>query len=354
IYDYNKFETVLNNAEAQPIEKYKRLVESGSVKIEASNFFYQVNNTFGYQDYFGIIPVVKSNNLLGTLIIELRSKPYNYNNRLPDLLAEQKYSKDEEFKGYSIALYNNDKLLNQSGPYTYPLNGSFFKGKLNDFVNINDDVLRYSHLIFKPSANKMVIISKEKVGWVERLAALSFFFLVFIIFCIILYGLVWLIKNLDDDRVGWFSINRSLMINANKILYKTRIQVSIILTVVATLIVVGWTTYLYMNNEYRGQQDVLIKDKIRKVQQNFEKQVFSNGKISTDENAIADFNNFADVNNADLTLYDTKGDVVMTTYPKLYNFKIIGRKMGTKAYLNLKGLQRSEFINQDEKIGNLT
>ncbi|RYD79767.1 MAG: HAMP domain-containing protein, partial [Sphingobacteriales bacterium] len=354
VLDYNKFETVLNNAEAQPIEKYKRLVESGSVKIEASNFFYQVNNTFGYQDYFGIIPVVKNNNLLGTLIIELRSKPYNYNNRLPDLLAEQKYSKDEEFKGYSIALYNNDKLLNQSGAYTYPLNGSFFKGRLNDFVNINDDVLRYSHLIFKPSANKMVIISKEKVGWVERLAALSFFFLVFIIFCIILYGLVWLIKNLDDDRVGWFSINRSLMINANKILYKTRIQVSIILTVVATLIVVGWKTYLYMNNEYRGQQDVLIKDKIRKVQQNFEKQVFSNGKISIDENAIADFNNFADVNNADLTLYDTKGDVVMTTYPKLYNFKIIGRKMGTKAYLNLKGLQRSEFINQEEKIGNLT
>jgi len=354
IFDYNKFETAINNAEAQPIEKYKRLVESGSVKTEASNFFYQVNNTFGYQDYFGIIPVVKNNNLLGTLIIELRSKPYNYSNRLPDLLADQKYNKDEEFKNYSIALYSNNKLLNQSGTYTYPLDGSIYKGKLNDFVISNDDNLHYSNLIFKPSNSKMVVISKEKVGYVERLAALSFFFLVFIIFCILLYGLVWLIKNLDDDRVGWFSINRSLMINANKILYKTRIQVTIVLTVVATLMVVGWTTYWYMNNEYRGQQDILIKDKIRKVQQNFEKQVFNEGKISTDENAIADFNNFADVNNADLTLYDTKGDVIMTTYPKLYNFKIIGRKMGTKAFLNLGGLQRSEFINQEEKIGNLT
>ncbi|GGI26606.1 sensor histidine kinase [Pedobacter mendelii] len=354
IYDYNKFETAISNLEAQPIEKYKRLVESGSIKIEASNFFYQVNNTFGYQDYFGIVPVIKDNILLGTLIIELRSKPYNYNNRLPDLLAEQKYSKDEEFKGYSIALYNDEKLLNQSGAYTYPLNGSGFKGKVNDFVTANEVSQSYNHLIFKPSERKMVIISKEKVGYVERLAALSFFFLVFILFSIILYGLVWLVKNLDDDRVGWFSINRSLMINANKILYKTRIQVSIILTVVATLLVVGWTTYWYMNNEYRGQQDVLIKDNIRKVQQNFEKQVFNEGKISTDENAVADFNNFADINNADLTLYDTNGDVIMTTYPKLYNFKIIGRKMGPMAYLNLNGLQRSEFINQDEKIGNLT
>ena len=354
IYDYNKLESALSNADAQPIEKYKRLVESGSVKIEASNFFYQVNNTFGYQDYFGIIPVVSKNSLVGTLIIELRSKPYNYSNRLPDLLADQKYNKDEEFKGYSIALYSNDKLLNQSGAYTYPLNGKIYKGKQDDFVIANDDDQRYSHLLFKPSASKMVVISKEKVGYVERLAALSFFFLVFIIFCIILYGLIWLIKNLDDDKVGWFSINRSLMINANKILYKTRIQVSIVLTVVATLLVVGWTTYGYMNKEYRGQQDVLIKDKIRKVQQNFEKQVFNDGKIKTDENAIADFNNFADINTADLTLYDTKGNVIMTTYPKLYNFKIIGRKMGTKAFLNLNGLQRSEFINQGEKIGNLT
>jgi len=354
IFDYDKFGAAINKNEAQPIQKYKRLVESGSVKTEASNFFYQVNNTFGYQDYFGIIPVVKNNGLLGTLIIELHSKPYNYNSRLPDLLADQKYSKDEEFKNYSIALYNNDKLLNQSGTYTYPLNGSIYKGKLNDFVIANDKTPAYSHLIFKPSNSKMVIISKEKVGYVERLAALSFFFLVFIIFSIVLYGLVWLIKNLDDDRIGWFSINRSLMINANKILYKTRIQGTIILTVVATLLVVGWTTYGYMNVEYRGQQDVLIKDKIRKVQQNFEKQIFNDGEIGTDENSIADFNNFADINSADLTLYDTLGNVVITTYPKLYNFKIIGRKMSPRAYLNLKGLQRSEFINQEEKIGSLT
>lgn len=354
IYDYNKYESALSTNQAESIEKYKKLVQSGSVKIEASNFFYQINNTFGYQDYFGILPVISENNLLGTLVIELRSKPYNYNTRLPDVLADQKLNRDEDFNAYSYALYSNNRLLNQSGNYTYPLNGNIFKGKLNDFIVASDDQTHYSHLIYKSSASKMVVISKEKVGYVERLAALSFFFLVFIIFCILLYGLVWLIKNLDDDKVGWFSINRSLMINANKILYKTRIQVSIVLTVVATLLVVGWTTYWYMNNEYRGQQSVLIKDKIKKVQQNYEKQVFDDGKIETDDTAVADFNNFADLNNADLNLYDVNGDLIMTTYPKLFNYKIIGRKMGTKAFIYLSQLQRSEYINSEEKIGSLT
>ncbi|TCD11656.1 sensor histidine kinase [Pedobacter frigidisoli] len=354
IYPYSKTGSAIGNQEIPLLDKYKRLVQSGSVKIDGSNYFYQVNNTFGYQDYFGIISVVGKGNLLGTMVIELRSKPYNYNNRLPDLLGDQKQIRDEDFKGYSIALYSNNKLLNQSGNYTYPLDGSVFKGKKDDFVSSSDDVLHYSHITYKPSDSKMVVVSKQKVDYVERLAALSFFFLVFIIFSLLLYGLIWLIKNLDDDRVGWFSINRSLMINANKILYKTRIQVSIVLSVVATLVIVGWVTYYYMNNEYRGQQDSLIKDKIRKVQQNFEKQVFSNGIISNDENAIADFNTFADINNADLNLYDVNGDLLMTTYPKLYNYKVIGRKMGPLAYAYLNNLHRSEFINPEEKIGNLT
>ncbi|KLT64517.1 HAMP domain-containing sensor histidine kinase [Pedobacter sp. BMA] len=354
IYPYNSSGLAIANPDSPPISKYKNLVEVGSVKIEGSNYFYQVNNTFGYQDYFGIISIVDKGSLLGTLVLELRSKPYNYNNRLPDLLGDQKQARDQEFKGYSIALYSNKKLLNQSGNYTYPLDGSIFKGKLDDFVVTNDPDLHYSHLIYKPSASKMIVISKEKVDYVERLAALSFFFLVFIIFSLVLYGLIWLIKSLDDDKVGWFSINRSLMINANKILYKTRIQVVIVLSVVATLVVVGWVTYYYMDKEYRGQQDLLIKDKIRKVQQNFEKQIFNNGTIANDENAVAEFNNFADINNADLNLYDVDGNLLMTTYPKLYNYKVIGRKMGPLAYAYLHSLNRSEYINSEEKIGTLT
>lgn len=353
IYPYDKSGIDISNPNGQPFKKYKGLVESGSVKIDGSNYFYQVNNTFGYQDYFGIISVVNKGSLLGTLVIELRSKPYNYNNRLPDLLGDQKLIRDEDFKGYSIALYSNNRLLNQSGSYTYPLDGKIFNGKKDDFITSNDNELDYSHLIYKPTESKMVVISKQKVGYVERLAALSFFFLVFIIFSLVLYGLIWLIKNLDDERVGWFSINRSLMINANKILYKTRIQVSIVLSVVATLLIVGWVTYYYMNNEYRGQQTISIKDKIRKVQQNYEKQVFSKG-IVEDEDAVADFVNFADVNNVDLNLYSTQGNLLMTTYPKLYNSKVIGRKMGPMAYTYLDKLKRSEYINPDEKIGDLT
>ena len=354
IYSYNKKGEALTTAGDASFAKYKKLVEAGAIKLDGSKYFYQVNNTFGYQNYFGIVPIIEKGNLKGTLIIEFRSRPYNYNNRLPDLLGDQKFNNDQDFKGYSSALYANNNLLNQSGNFTYPLNGKVFKGKLNDFLSYNDDKLGYSHLVFKPSANKMVVISKANPSFLERAAVLSFFFIVFIIFSLVLFGLIWVVKNLEDDNVGWFTVNRSLMINANKILYKTRIQLSVVLAVVATLIIVGWITYFYMNLEYRNQQNDIIKQKIRTVQQNFEKQVLNTGEITDDEAALTGFGNFADVNNADLNLYDLDGRLVTTSYPKLYDSKILGKRMGAAAYINLKYLQRSEYINSQEKLGSLT
>lgn len=354
VYSYIENGSPVTLSNATVFSKYKNLVQSGSIKVDGSKYFYQVNNTFGYQNYFGIIPVVKQGSLIGTLIIELRSKPYNYNNRLPDLLGDQKLINNQDFKGYSIALYNNEQLLNQSGSFTYPLNGKAFGGKLNDFIYKDDDKSGYNHLVFKPSPSKMVVISKENPDYIERMAVLSFFFIVFIVFSLVLFGLVWIVKNLEDDKVSWFAVNRSLMINANKILYKTRIQLSIVLSVVATLIIVGWITYFYMNREYRNQQNDIIKQKIRTIQQNLEKQVINTDQIINDTSTLADFERFAEINNADLNLYDLNGNLVTTTYPKLYNYKVLGRKMGAAAYIYLKYLQRSEYINPQEKLGTLT
>ena len=354
VYSFNRQGDGSNLDKSVLFSKFKGLVEAGTIKVDGSKFFYQVINTFGYQNYFGIFPILQENNLVGTVVLELRSKPYNYNNRLPELLGDQKFNNNQDFKGYSIALYNNGVLLNQSGSYVYPGNDTVFKGKLNDYVSYNDENSGFNHLVFKPSRSKLIVISKENPGYVERAAVLSFFFIIFILFSLILYGLVWIVKNLEDDKVGWFTINRSLMINANKILYKTRIQLSVVFAVVATLLIVGWITNFYMNKEYRNQQNDIIKQKIRTVQQNFEKQILNADKIDAESPAVKGFENFAELNNADLNLYDLAGNLVTTTYSKLYNFKIMSRKMGAAAYINLRYLQRSEYINPNEVIGNLT
>jgi two-component system nitrogen regulation sensor histidine kinase NtrY len=350
-YEFAAGDTVSGNTE-KSLQHYQSLVKSGSVKV--SNFFYRLNDTFGYQNYFGIIPIFDENHILGTLVIELKSQQYNYNSQFPEILIDGKVKSDDDYSNYSFAFYNNNKLIKQEGKYTYKLANTEFKGKHGEAVILNEPKLGYSHLIYTASASKIIVISKEKVSYIVRLAALSFFFLVFIIFSSALYLVIWLLKNIDESWGGWFNINRSLMINANKILYKTRIQLSIVLSVVATLLIVGWSTFFYIRDEYRKQQDDFIREKIRKVQLSYENQIFNTGIPKNSDQAIVNFNQFADINSAYLNLYDVNGNLLFTSLPKMYDYGIIGTKMGSRAYIYLKQLQRSEYTNPIETIGEFT
>jgi two-component system nitrogen regulation sensor histidine kinase NtrY len=349
---FNDNDSSLKLNESVPLQHYKDLVQSGSVKV--SNFFYRLNDTFGYQSYFGIIPVFGKQHILGTLVIELKSQQYNYNNQFPELLVDGKVKSDEEFKDYSFAFYNHGELVNQVGNYTYKLTDADFKGKLEEPVYINDKKSEYNHMVYKPSSFKTIVISKEKVSYVTVLAILSFFLLVFILFSVALYILIWLVKNIDDSWGGWFNINRSLMINANKILYKTRIQFSIVLSVVATLVIVGWTTFFYISSAYRNQQDEFLREKLRKVQLLYAKKAYISGIPEVTDQSIKEFNQFSDVNSTYLNLFDVNGKLLFTSIPKIYDYGILARIMAPDAYIYLSHFQRSEYFSANQKIGDFT
>jgi signal transduction histidine kinase len=351
LHFYNHLDSSFRHKNPTPLGKYKQLVRSGSVKTMTSDYFYRVNDAFGYQNYFGIIPIMTGSTILGTLVIELKSQQFNYNSQFPELLIDGKLNSDEDYNKYSFAFYQNDKLEKQSGKFTYKLSNTQYKADVDKLVFINDKEEGYSHLVYRPSVTKTIVVSKEKISYVVRLAALSFFFLVFILFSVSLYALVWLIKNIDENWGGWFNINRSLMINANKILYKTRIQFSIVLSVVATLLIVGWTTFFYISDEYRKQQEDFIREKMRKVQVSYERQVETSGIPERTDQAIVDFNQFADINATFLNLFDTSGNLIFTSLPKIYDYGIIGKKMSSRAFVYLDYLQRSEYLNPNERIG---
>ncbi|RZL51147.1 MAG: HAMP domain-containing protein [Pedobacter sp.] len=356
IFEYNNQDSVLKKEESVPISKYKNLVLSGAFKTAETTYSYRINDTFGYQDYFGIIPIFDDKNLLGTLVIDLKSQSFDYNSHFPELLIEGKLKSDEDLSEYSFAFYKDNKLSIQSGKFTYPMINTVFKGAVDKVEFINESVqdVDYNHAVYKPDNAKIIVITKEKMPYVVRLATLSFFFLVFIIFGIVVYILLWFLKNMNSNKAGWFSINRYLMINANKILYKTRIQFSVVLSVVATLLIVGWTTFSYIKEEYLKQQKDSIREKVRKIQLLYEKQILNTDMISTDDQAEFDFNQFADINAAYLNLYDTNGDLKLTSLRKMYDYGIMGKKMGPVAFINLSLMQRSEFLNPTERIGSFT
>lgn len=338
---------------------FKDQVSYGSNKVVSKYFNYE-NGEFGYQKYFAILPVIHDKATIGTLVIQLQSKGLFVVNTFPELLVDGNVRLDDALKDYSYALYFDGKLAQQSGKFTYNIIGNDFKGELKKYVtqiaplptsDIYAPLAHIRHLIYQPEKRKMIVVSRQEDPIAEGVTSLTFFFVTLLAFSGTVIFLTWLWA-----RIRIFSIkNKKLIwgfkINVDNILYRSRIQFSVIFTVVFTLLILGGITYQSITRQYRDQQDEMIRDKISRIGASFEAGLKNKQFTATQADEVS-FNEFADNYLADLTLYNTDGEELISTQPKLYTYNLLSPRMNGRAYIALNKEQRSEFVNK-EGLGDL-
>ncbi len=346
-------------ANKSELDFFKDKVLYSSYKV--SNYFYRENDSFGFQNYFAILPLSKNNSILGTIVIELKSKPLQTFASFPGLLVDGQANAENQFKDYSYAFYSDNKLLSQYGDYVYSLTNTDFKGRLKGYVykttqtTSTEWFLRfatYNHLIYQPGKHKLIVVSKEDNALFVAVTSITFFCVLFLVFSVLvlLVRLLWLkmrILSIKNDRVRW-----NFRFTFDQLLYKTRIQFSMIFAVVATLIFVGFITFYSISTQYQNQQDKAIRDKITRIAAAFENDQYNKYLRQINESSQVEFNDFANTYSSDLTLYDTNGNALLTTQPKLFEFGLEARKMNGRAFIYLNKLQKSEYVN-NEIIGRL-
>ena len=129
-----------------------------TVPLKVSDYFLQGKSIFWQAKYlliFAILPVRWNNNPLGTIVIELTSKPLQSFASFPDLLIEGQTNLEDEFKDYSYAFYSDNKLVGQSGNYVYNLKNTDLQGQLNKYVTKNTKNSRKEWYSFFTSYNHL-------------------------------------------------------------------------------------------------------------------------------------------------------------------------------------------------------
>jgi two-component system nitrogen regulation sensor histidine kinase NtrY len=361
-----EFKVYAFDQEGQPItgEKnyllndFKDLVAYSSIKV--SGYFYHENDDFGFQSYFAILPVISNKETLGTIVVSLHSKPLFAANTFPELLIDGAIKPNTEFKDYSYAFYQDGHLLSQNGRYDYNLINQSFPGKLNTYVfkktaSANTKWYKplalYSHLIYQKDKRNVIIVSREEDPIAQGVTSLTFFFVTLLSFSAVVVFIGWLwarirIFNIRNQQLKW-----GFKINVDKVLYRSRIQFSVIFTVVVTLLIIGIITFTSISSQYKDQQDEMIRDKISRIGSVFELGL-QKDLYSTTQAGQVKFNEFADTYSADLTLYNYNGIPLLTTQPKIYDYHLLARRMNGRAFISMNKLQQSAFLN-DEKIGDL-
>nr|WP_294792686.1 ATP-binding protein [uncultured Mucilaginibacter sp.] len=335
------------------------MVQYSSIKV--SNYFYRQTATPGVLEYFAILPIVNKDEHLGTIVVQFGANTYN-TDYFPALLADGNFAADDDFKNYSYAFYSDNKLISQNGPYVYNLVNdtiSGFKGapkesKEHSSTVINntwyDPIDNYSHMVYNKNEREIIVVSKEERPVFNIITSLTFFFIILLVFSVIVVLSVWAwtrikILTITNDRIKW-----GLRLSFDKVLYKTRIQLSMVSAVVVTLILVGAVTYASISAQYQSQQEKMIRDKIIRITNTIE----NSGEDYIDDNnkektQIA-LDGLAESYATDLTIFKPNGEVEVTTQPRIYEAGLIADRMDARAYIHLNKLQRSEYINE-ETIG---
>lgn len=331
----------------EQLEAYRDLVEAGSLKVTSN--FYRVSNTFGSQNYFAILPIRELDKNVGYLIIELKYKQVKNLGNFPLLLQEGGFFANQDDEGYSYSFYRNGKLVYQSGTYVYSL--IYEKPRTTEFSAFKKD--GYSHLVYQPNLSRVILVSKEIDTFWKELATLSFFFIVILIFGIITLSYKWTWNVISSYRFSFSNFKLRLQLTSNKMLYKTRIQIALVLAVVTSLIIVGLITFSYISIQYKEQQETVIRERVRSIAKAYESKINDGhiNRLGLDIDTES-FREISKMYNTDLNLYDEHGMLLSSTQPKVYDLGIIARRMNPVALINMSMRQKSEFL-QEENIGSL-
>ncbi len=348
----NEYDTDWNpigNSSASKREAYRDKVISGAIKV--SENFYRGNSRFGNFEYFAQLPVEDEGNPLGILLIELQNRSFSHATFYPEILSDSRLSQQqiELTTRYAYAFYRDGSLVNQFGDYIYPLSPAAYPAEQRKYIALGDEG-GFDHMMYRPNNRTLIVVSRPQQSSWMQLAALSFIFLVFLLFAILAFISRWLVLTLNSNDFSLRNLRWSFLILTNKILYSTRIQTFMVAAVVFTLIVTGIITFFSISSQFKKQQEnsalKYIVDIAGRLESRMIKEAYANEDLSTDER----FNTIAESIGSDLNLYGTDGQLRYSTQPRIYDLRLTSRYMNPKAWLHMARYQRSEFI-QHEHIG---
>ncbi len=346
LYEFDTEGTPLNTKSLRSLSSFDDLIRLQCTPT-SSPYFYYLSNSYGILTYYGKIPIQQDRQSIGTLMIELKSKYFRDDNIFPELLLEGNLKMNKDFELYSYSIYKQGKLISQQGDYPYSLQSSEFDEAESGYTFLEHK--DYNHLVYKPNNEILIVVSKSNDSEFKILALFSYIFGIF-------SGLVFVfyVRRLLSKSYNLLTINFKNMRGRIRILFKTRIQLSMIISVILSVSIIGYITFLYISDQYNKQQSERVSQKTRSILLSIEKRTsgLSSFGIKSDDILHVELKNLSDLYLTDINIFDLNGDLIISTQPKIYEEGLISKKINPTAFIEIHRYARSEFSNT-ENIGSL-
>ncbi len=321
------------------LDVYRKVFKEEGRPTSNDNFSF-IPNTNGRISYLGRVDLMVDSNKKGILIIELNSRHVQEENGFPDLLLSNKVILRNDLSNYSYARFQRGKLLNQSGPFNYFLTAAPYEESYRGLAGMRFVTFdNYSHLFYNFGTDSLIIISYPVQGIIVFITLFSYLFTVF--------SLVFLLFYL---ATRWVQSGFKLQIN-----FKSRIQLTVVSIVVATLLLTGFTTVWYIYKNYEQNQKTKTREKLNNILQlvenNLGQRVETNAMINDD--IQYSLSQLATTLATDFNIYGLNGSLLFTSQPKIYDQQLMAPLMNRLAFTKLTSNQKAMYL-QIENIGKLS
>jgi signal transduction histidine kinase len=338
---------------------FEESIQSFGVPTESPNCFY-LNNSSGKISYIARLPmykkayavpgskgdsivyawspaVTKTINMHAVdIYLELDSRFVSEEIGFPELLLDREIGLNRTLVNYSYAKYKHGVLLNKFGKYPYSLSSSPFWGKgTGTLVEESDG---YSHVIFRPDAETLVVLSRKSEGTLGVVTTFSYLFAFFSL--LVLFAL--LMRQV------------SMGMRFSQVSFKYRIQLLLVMIVLVSLVLFGGGTIYYIQRQYAEKNTDIISEKTQSVLTEVESKLGNELSMTANYKEYASYilKKYSNVFFTDINLYDLQGNLFASSRSKVFDEGLTSKKMNPEAFLNIGLQQKTEFIH-DENIGKL-
>ncbi len=318
-------------------EYFNRQIQQFLKPVDSTGFYF-LRQTVDVTYYLGkiILPVNSGfQKFPVTLYVEIDSKNLNRGQGYPELLMDKSLPSIDNLSGYSYAFYNKGELVRNVGKFAYNTTDVQYKHRANSsgFFSLNG----YSHLLHTVDASTVLIISKEKPGFADLIAPFSFIF-------ICLLFLVLIVLCIDGNI---------LKINHITITFRLRLQILMVLIILASSIVIGTVTIIYLNQLNFSKNKGIITEKMNTVLVELENSYSNEARLTSGMQDVLS-NDLVRLSNSiftDINLYDLSGRLLASSRSQVFTDGLISGQMNAEGFRKLSGVRESIFIHK-ENIGN--
>ncbi|PSL48048.1 phospho-acceptor domain-containing protein [Chitinophaga niastensis] len=321
--------------------------EASPMRVTGSDLYYYERS---FNDYSYIAKKEFHNAdyaVTGWLVYTLSPNVISNERIYPELLVEGDVNDPgrESAAAYSYAVYDKGILVSNNNDFPFPIRLYSHDVPAAD-VTVKS-IKGYSELIYRASADKVVIVVKENRAFVEFITLFAYMFCLFLLIIVVYKALDLLIKA----RMRLSNLRSLISVSIRK-----KVHGTIIFVVVFSFLILAITTIKFFIYRSESQNRERLSKTMREVAKDVEK-VFETqrdldqvGDIYDSEllkKLSASLSNIAEERALDINVYDRDGNLQLTTQPLMTDKGLISFKMDPQGYYKLFRLEQIQFIHTE-------